>query len=88
MEPFSDFTFLSQLFTTGEMWHVEKTRLDRLRHSGHFDQSKLNEFKEKGAIGSHLELIQRASGFKGFNQSSVSAILKATNPSTYKVTQA
>ena len=41
-----------------------------------------------GAIGSHLELIQRSEGFRGFNQSSVSAIIKATNPLTYKVTQA
>ena len=41
-----------------------------------------------GAVGSHLELIQRSEGFKGFNQRSVSAIILATNPLTYKVTQA
>jgi hypothetical protein len=35
-----------------------------------------------------MELTQRTEGFKGFNQDSVSAIIKATNPLTYKVTQA
>jgi hypothetical protein len=88
MDPFSDFTFLRQLFTIGETWRLDEARLEGLRKTGHFDQPKLDEFMKSGAIGSHLELIQRAWGFKGFNQDSVTAILNATNPSTYQVTQA
>ncbi|MDD1743301.1 MAG: hypothetical protein LUO85_01590, partial [Methanomassiliicoccales archaeon] len=88
MDPFSDFTFLRQLFTIGETWRVDEPWLDGLRKTGHFDKTKLDEFMMSGAVGSHLELIQRAWGFKGFNQNSVTAILNATNPSTYQVTQA
>jgi hypothetical protein len=34
----------------------------------------------QGAIGSHLENLQRKGGFKGFNQKSVSVIIQATDP--------
>ena len=37
-------------------------------------------FEQIGAIGSHLELIERRQGFKGFNQNSVSVIIQATDP--------
>jgi hypothetical protein len=33
-----------------------------------------------GAIGSHLENLQRKAGFKGFNQQSVSVSIQATDP--------
>ncbi|HAF03215.1 MAG TPA: hypothetical protein DIT76_05750 [Spartobacteria bacterium] len=36
--------------------------------------------KRFGAIGSHLENLQRKGGFKGFNQKSVSVIISATDP--------
>jgi hypothetical protein len=35
---------------------------------------------EEGAVGSHLENLQRRGGFKGFNQKSVSVIIEATDP--------
>jgi hypothetical protein len=41
-------------------------------------QSKV--FLKEGAIGSHLENIQRDQGFKGFNQESVSDIIRRTDP--------
>ena len=34
----------------------------------------------KGAVGSHLEILQRSDGFKGFNQSGVSKIISKTDP--------
>jgi len=40
----------------------------------------LKKFFTEGAIGSHLENLERKQGFKGFNQDSVSAIIKATDP--------
>jgi hypothetical protein len=88
MTPFSDFVFLRQLFTVGEKWPVDKRKLVQLRSSVHYESGRIDAFERKGAIGSHLEITQRADGFKGFNQNSVSAIIKATNPLTYKVTQA
>jgi hypothetical protein len=37
-------------------------------------------FGREGAIGSHLENLQRRGGFKGFNQHSVSAVIAALDP--------
>ena len=38
------------------------------------------KFLREGAIGSHLENLQRREGYKGFNQQAVSAIIAATDP--------
>jgi hypothetical protein len=88
MTPFSDFTFLRQLFTVGEKWPVDERKLAVLRGSGTYESDRIDALETGGAVGSHMELTQRADGFKGFNQDSVSAIIRATNPLTYKVTQA
>ena len=80
MPPFSDFPFLRQAFTEGELWQVSQHRLDRLRESGQIDQTQYQRFRAEGAIGSHLENLERREGFKGFNQKSISAILDATHP--------
>ena len=42
-------------------------------HDLHIVQSVLS-------LPQHMELIERGQGFKGFNQDSVSAIIKATDP--------
>jgi hypothetical protein len=55
-------------------------RAERLLHAGFIDETHFSQFLEHGAIGSHLENLQRKGGFKGFNQSSVSAIIHATDP--------
>jgi len=80
MKPFSDFPFLKQAFTEGERWPVQRERLERLRDQGLIDAKQFEEFSKEGAIGSHLENLQRKGGFKGFNQKSVSAIIEATDP--------
>jgi hypothetical protein len=80
MKPFSDFPFLRQAFTEGEKWAVDRTRAERLRQSGLISDQQLDQFLREGAIGSHLENLQRKGGFKGFNQKSVSAIITATDP--------
>ena len=80
MPPFSDFPFLKQAFTEGERWTVDRRRADRLRESGSIDQAQHQKFLTEGAIGSHLENLERREGFKGFNQQSISAILQATDP--------
>jgi hypothetical protein len=80
MKPFSDFPFLKQAFTEGERWPVRRERAERLLKDGLITEAQFREFTTHGAIGSHLENLQRRGGFKGFNQKSVSVIIQATDP--------
>lgn len=82
MKPFSDLPFLKQAFTEGERWQVRKERAERLLRSDLITQAQFDTFMKDGAIGSHLENLQRKGGFKGFNQKSVSAIIAAVDPRT------
>jgi hypothetical protein len=80
MRPFSDFAHLRQAFTQGERWPVASDRLERLLAGGQIDAQQQARFAAEGALGSHLENIQRAQGFKGFNQQNVSDIIRRTDP--------
>src|SRR5262249_22785043 len=80
MKPFSDFEFLKQAFTEGERWPVRPERAQRLADAGLITQEDGERFLREGAMGSHLENLQRHGGFKGFNQNSVSAVIAATDP--------
>jgi hypothetical protein len=80
MDPFSDFPFLTQAFTEGEHWSVRCDRIEKLLQHKFIDENQFNRFLTEGAIGSHLENLQRKGGFKGFNQSSVSVIIRETDP--------
>jgi hypothetical protein len=82
MHPFSEFPYLKQAFTEGERWQIGTERLDRLAASRQITQAQREQFAEQGAIGSHLENIQRAEGFKGFNQERISDIIRRTDPRT------
>ncbi len=80
MKPFSDFPFLRQAFTAGERWAVDPRRLDRALAQGWITPDQHAKFRAEGAIGGHLENLQRAEGYKGFNQQAVGAILAAVDP--------
>jgi hypothetical protein len=80
MNPFSDFPFLKQAFTEGERWPVRQERAQRLLDRRLISREQFQKFVAEGAIGSHLENLQRKGGFKGFNQKSVSVIIEATDP--------
>lgn len=80
MQPFSDFPFLKQAFTEGERWAVSLPRVEKLRRDGLITAEQEVSFIENGAIGSHLENLERKGGYKGFNQKSVSVIIAATDP--------
>ncbi len=80
MPPFSDFPFLRQAFTKAEMWAVDSNRLEALRMSRKISDDAYRQMKANGAVGSHLENLQRRDGFKGFNQKGVSEIIKAVHP--------
>ena len=80
MKPFTDLPHLRQCFTVAERWPVAQVRLDRLRHQGLITAEQAEQFRRDGALGSHLELLERNLGFKGFNQHGVSEIIAATDP--------
>jgi len=80
MKSFSDFAFLKQAFTEGERWRVAPERIQVLLQEGLITAEQAEGFERDGAIGSHLENLQRKGGFKGFNQKSVSVIIEATDP--------
>jgi len=80
MKPFSDFEFLRQAFTEGERWPVAHERAKKLLQEGLVTTEQFAKFLKEGALGSHLENLQRHGGFKGFNQKSVSVIISATDP--------
>lgn len=80
MKPFTDFSYLRQAFTEGERWPVKEERLQRLLSAGQITQAQAEQFRTQGAIGSHLENLERNEGFKGFNQKGVSEIIAKTDP--------
>jgi hypothetical protein len=88
MKPFSDFAFLRQAFTEGERWPVRPERLERLVSARLITRQQSRQFSRDGALGSHLENLQRHGGFKGFNQKAVSAVIAATDPRKHHFPQA
>ncbi|MGA3059208.1 MAG: hypothetical protein ABSD92_02440 [Candidatus Bathyarchaeia archaeon] len=87
-KPFSNFPFLKQAFTEPEKWRVENDKLSLLVKKHQLNEEQALAFARDGAVASHLESIQRGQGFKGFNQNSVSAIIKWTNPLAQQETYA
>ena len=80
MKPFTDFPHLRQAFTEGERWKVDQGRVEHLLEAGSITDEQAAQFLENGAIGSHLENLERNDGFKGFNQTGVSEIVAVTDP--------
>jgi hypothetical protein len=80
MQPFSTFTYLKQAFTQGETWPVPPERLAKLAQEKRLSEQQVEKFRAVGAIGSHLENLQRREGYKGFNQKNVSFIIHRTDP--------
>ena len=80
LAPFSHFDFLKQAFSQGEYRRVDEKRAKILLKGSLITEKQFTKFMSESAIGSHLENIERKRGFKGFNQDSVSVIIKATDP--------
>ena len=80
MPPFTDFPYLRQAFTRGEQWPVRPERIERLLAAHLITAEQAQLFRTHGAIGSHLEILQRDDGYKGFNQTGISEIISATDP--------
>lgn len=80
MKPFTDFPFLRQAFTEGETWQIQPNRLESLVSAGSITEDQSEAFARDGAIGSHLEILERNDGYKGFNQTGISDIIQKTDP--------
>ncbi|MEZ6243166.1 MAG: hypothetical protein R3B57_08995 [Phycisphaerales bacterium] len=80
LAPFTNFPYLRQAFTDGERWKVDPARVERLREAGLITGGQAHDFLLQGAIGSHLENLERNDGYKGFNQRGVSDIIARTDP--------
>jgi hypothetical protein len=80
MAPFADFGYLRQAFTTGEIWQVIPNRVDAAVEKKWLTEKQATKFKAEGTIGSHMEVLERNQGFKGFNQKGVSDIIRKTDP--------
>lgn len=82
MDPFSNFPYLKQAFTEGERWKVEERMIKALLKDGKITEAEAERFRTQGAVGSHMENLERKEGYKGFNQKNVSLIIKKTDPRT------
>ncbi len=82
MDPFTTFPYLRQAFTEGDRWPVDPRRIDMLLNKSLITTAEAAQFKATGAVGSHLENLERNDGFKGFNQEGVSDIISRTDPRT------
>lgn len=80
MAPFTTFPYLRQAFTEGERWDVREERIKPLLDKAFITPEQADKFRVEGALGSHLENLERNDGFKGFNQEGVSDIIARTDP--------
>ncbi|MBL8758638.1 MAG: hypothetical protein JNK35_09440 [Phycisphaerae bacterium] len=80
MDPFTTFPYLRQAFTEGEKWSVDPRRIFMLLEKGQITARQAEQFHRHGALGSHLENLERNDGYKGFNQQGVSDIISKTDP--------
>ncbi len=85
MDPFTTFPYLRQAFTEGEMFRVDPGRIDAMLAAGYITESQASGFRKDGALGSHLENLERNDGFKGFNQQGVSDIISRTDPRKHQM---
>jgi len=63
MAPFTTFPYLRQAFTEGERWAVNPARVEALLARGLISREQAELFKRDGALGSHLENLERNDGF-------------------------
>jgi hypothetical protein len=80
MTPFTNWAHLKQAFTQAEIWPVAEDRIAATLADGVITDDQAAVFRRDGALGSHLEVLERNDGFKGFNQTGISEIITRTDP--------
>jgi hypothetical protein len=82
MPPFTDFPFLRQCFTEGEYWAVSAGRIKQAVQNKWINSEQASRFEKDGVVGSHLEILERNDGYRGFNQTGINQIIQKTDPRT------
>ncbi len=80
MKPFTDFPWLRQCFTEAERWPVDRRRIQQLLDRELITPEQGLRFETEGAAGSHLEILERNDGYRGFNQTGINDIIRRTDP--------
>ncbi len=80
LKPFTELPCLKQAFTEGETWPVEAAQLESAPAARAVTPAEAERFHRSGAIGSHLEILEREEGYKGFNQAGINEIIRDTDP--------
>ncbi len=80
MPPFTDLPELRQAFTVASPRSVSSKRLDRLQADNLITSEQADTFRRDGALGSHIELIERKHAYKGFHQRGINTIIARTDP--------
>ncbi len=80
MPSFTDLPELRQAFTVASLRPVAPERLDALRRAGLITTAQAETFARQGALGSHIEIIERRQAYKGFHQQGINSIITGTDP--------
>ena len=80
MAPFTDWPHLKQAFTNVEIWPVDPHRIEAALAEGYITTEQADYFRTSGALGSHLEILERNDCYKGFNQTGINEIIGRTDP--------
>ena len=73
--------FLRELAARGYIHQIsEPAALDARAKAGRITAEQADRFRREGAIGSHMEILERNDGYKGFNQTGISEIITRTDP--------
>ncbi len=80
MPPFTETPHLKQAFTEGEIWPVAPGRINAALADAVISPEEADRFRSEGALGSHLEILERNNGYKGFNQAGINEIIRETDP--------
>jgi hypothetical protein len=80
LKPFTDLPYLKQAFTEGESWPVGVEQLEAALAVHAITPAQADQFRHSGVLGSHLEILQRDEGYKGFNQAGINEIIRDTDP--------
>lgn len=85
LNPFTYFEHLKQSFTRGQIWPVAPANVASALERGWINPEQAERFRLSGVTGSHLEVLERNDGYKGFNQTGISDIIARTDPRNEKM---
>lgn len=80
MPPFTDLPELRQAFTVASPRSVSSNRVDRLEAANLITAEQAETFRRHGALGSHIEIIERRQAYKGFHERGIDTIIAQTDP--------